>query len=87
MYVDMLTHCGIILTGSIRPVTRKGNPMETWQVISNYKVHGLAFAVDHVQRCYRRRLGVNSKTARRMALIHVRTSLAQAIDNGSFYHG
>ena len=60
--------------------------MKTWQVISNYKVHGLAFAVDHVQRCYRRRLGVNSKTARRMALIHVRTVLSHSIDNGSFYH-
>ncbi len=61
--------------------------MKPWMVIDNYKVHGLAFAVDHVQRCYRRRLGVNSKTARRMALTHVRTVLSHAIDNGSFYHG
>jgi len=61
--------------------------MKPWMVIDNYKVHGLAFAVDHVQRCYRRRLGVNSKTARRMALVQVRTVLSHAIDNGSFYHG
>lgn len=60
--------------------------MKTWQVIDNYKVHGLAFAVKHVQSCYRRRLGVNSKTARRMALIHVRTVLSRSIDDGSFYH-
>jgi len=61
--------------------------MKPWMVIDNYKVHGLAFAVDHVQRCYRRRLGVNSKTARRMALVQVRTVLSHAIDNGEFFHG
>jgi len=61
--------------------------MKPWMVIDNYKVHGLAFAVDHCTRCFRRRLGVNSKTARRMALVQVRTVLSHAIDNRSFYHG
>lgn len=60
--------------------------MKPWQVIDNYKTLGLACAVKHVQSCYRRRLGVNSKTARKMALIHVRTVLSHSIDNGSFYH-
>lgn len=60
--------------------------MKTWQVIDNYKCHGLAFTVKHCTQCFRRRLGVNSKTARKMALIHVRTVLSHAIDNGSLYH-
>ncbi len=61
--------------------------MKTWQIIDEYHVHGLAFTVDHCTRSFRRRLGVNSKTARTMALVQVRTVLSHAIDNGSFYHG
>ena len=61
--------------------------MKTWQILDEYHTHGLAFTVAHAQRCFRRRLGVNALTARRMALIQVRTVLSHAIDNGSFYHG
>jgi len=61
--------------------------MKTWQILDEYHTHGLAFAVDHCTRCFRRRLGVNSKTARRMALVQVRTVLSHAIDNGEFFHG
>lgn len=61
--------------------------MKTWQILDAYHVHGLAWTVKHAQSCFRRRLGVNSKTARRMALVTVRTVLSHAIDNGSFYHG
>lgn len=61
--------------------------MKTWIVLDNYRTHGLAFCVSQCQRSYRRRLGVNALTARRMALIQVRTVLSHSIDNGSFYHG
>ena len=50
--------------------------MKTWQIIDEYHVHGLAFTVDHCTQCFRRRLGVNSKTARRMALIKSDSALA-----------
>ena len=56
--------------------------MKTWIVIDNYRTHGLAFCVAQCQRSYRRRLGVNALTARRMALVTVRTVLSHAIDNG-----
>lgn len=61
--------------------------MKTWIVLDNYHTHGLAFCVIHCARSFRRRLGVNSMVARRMALIQVRTVLSHSIDNGSFYHG
>lgn len=61
--------------------------MKTWQILDEYHTHGLAFTVAHAQRYFRRRLGVNSKVARKMALIQVRTVLSHSIDNGSFYHG
>jgi len=61
--------------------------MKTWIVLDNYRTHGLAFCVAQCQRSFRRRLGVNSKVARAMALVQVRTVLSHAIDNGSFYHG
>ena len=61
--------------------------MKTWQILDAYHVHGLAFTVGHCTRCFRRRLGVNSKVARKMALVQVRTVLSHSIDNGSFYHG
>lgn len=60
--------------------------MKTWQILDAYHVHGLAFTVGHCARCFRRRLGVNSKVARRMALVTVRTVLSHSIDNGSFHH-
>ncbi len=60
--------------------------METWRILSNYQVHGLAWAVKHEQRRISRRMGLRSDVARRYALQMVRTSLVQAIDNGSFYH-
>ena len=50
--------------------------METWRILSNYQVHGLAWTVKHETR----------RVSRRMALIHVRTVLSHSIDNGSFYH-
>ena len=61
--------------------------METWRILSNYQVHGLAWTVKHETRRVSRRMGLRSDVARRYALQLVRTSLAQAIDNGSFYHG
>jgi hypothetical protein len=61
--------------------------MKTWQILDNYHVHGLAFTVAHCARCYRRRMGINARTARAMALVTVRTVLSHSIDNGSFYHG
>ena len=61
--------------------------MKTWIVIDNYRTHGLAFTVSHCAGRYRRRLGVNSKVAHRMALVTIRTVISHAIDNGSFYHG
>jgi len=60
--------------------------MKTWQILDEYHTHGLAFAVDHCARSFRRRLGVKSRVARTMALIQVRTVLSHAIDNGSFHH-
>ena len=59
--------------------------MKTWIVIDNYRTHGLAFTVKHCAGKYRRRLGVNALTARRMALVTVRTVLSHAIDNGEFH--
>ncbi len=61
--------------------------MKTWIVLDNYRTHGLAFCVAQCQRSYRRRLGVNALTARRMALVTVRTVISHAIDNGEFFHG
>ena len=60
--------------------------MEKWRILSNYQVHGLAWTVKHEQRRIARRMGLRSDVARRYALQLVRTSLVQAIDNGSFYH-
>lgn len=61
--------------------------MKTWQILDEYHTHGLAHVVKHATRVFRRKLGVNAATARKMALIQVRTVLSHAIDNGSFYHG
>ena len=61
--------------------------METWRILSNYQVHGLAWTVKHETRRVSRRMGLRSDVARRYALQLVRTSLAQAINDGSFYHG
>jgi hypothetical protein len=60
--------------------------METWRILSNYRVHGLAWTVKHETRRVSRRMGLRSDVARRYALQLVRTSLVSAIDNGSFYH-
>lgn len=60
--------------------------MKNWIILDNYRTHGLAFTVAQCQRSYRRRLGVNSKVARKMALIQVRTVLVHAIDNGGLNH-
>ena len=60
--------------------------MKTWQILDEYRTHGLAFTVAHATRCFRRRLGVNSKVARRMALVTVRTVLSHAIDSGEMNH-
>lgn len=60
--------------------------METWRILSNYQVHGLAWTVKHETRRVSRRMGLRSDVARRYALQLVRTALVQAIDNGSFYH-
>ena len=60
--------------------------METWRILSNYQAHGLAWTVKHETRRVSRRMGLRSDVARRYALQLVRTSLVQAIDNGSFYH-
>lgn len=59
--------------------------METWRILSNYQCHGLAWTVKHEQRRISRRMGLRSDVARRYALQLVRTSLVQAIDNGSFH--
>ena len=61
--------------------------METWRILSNYQVHGLAWTVKHETRRVSRRMGLRSDVARRMALVQVRTVLSHAINNGSFYHG
>ena len=59
--------------------------METWRILSNYQVHGLAWTVKHETRRVSRRMGLRSDVARRYALQLVRTSLAQAIDKGTFH--
>ena len=61
--------------------------MVTWKILSNYRTHGLGFAVRVQQRFYRRALGLQAHVARRMALVQVRTALVQAINSGEFYHG
>ena len=61
--------------------------METWRILSNYQVHGLAWTVKHETRRVSRRMGLRSDVARRYALQLVRTSLVSAINNGIFYHG
>lgn len=61
--------------------------METWRILSNYQVHGLAWTVKHETRRISRRRGLRADVARRFALQLVRTSLCAAIDDGSFYHG
>ena len=61
--------------------------MGTWRILSNYQVHGLAWTVKHETRRVSRRMGLRSDVARRYALQLVRTSLVQAINDGSFYHG
>ena len=61
--------------------------METWRILSNYQVHGLAWTVKHETRRVSRRMGLRSDVARRYALQLVRTSLVQAINDGIFYHG
>lgn len=60
--------------------------METWRILSNYQVHGLAWTVKHETRRVSRRMGLRSDVARRYALQLVRTSLVSAINNGGFYH-
>ncbi len=60
--------------------------METWRILSNYQVHGLAWTVKHETRRVSRRMGLRSDVARRYALQLVRTSLVSAIKDGSFYH-
>lgn len=59
--------------------------METWRILSNYQVHGLAWTVKHETRRVSRRMGLRSDVARRYALQLVRTSLVQAIDKGEFH--
>ena len=59
--------------------------METWRILSNYQVHGLAWTVKHETRRVSRRMGLRSDVARRYALQLVRTSLVQAIDKGTFH--
>jgi len=59
--------------------------MVTWKILSNYQTHGLRFAVRCEARNLRRHLGIRGDLAHRMALIMVRTSLVQAIDNGVFH--
>ena len=60
--------------------------METWRILSNYRVHGLAWAVKHETRRVSRRMGLRSDVARHYALQLVRTSLVQAIDKGEFHN-
>jgi len=59
--------------------------METWRILSNYQVHGIAWTVKHETRRVSRRMGLRSDVARRYALQLVRTSLVQAIDKGQFH--
>lgn len=59
--------------------------METWRILSNYQVHGLAWTVKHETRRVSRRMGLRSDVARRYALQLVRTSLVSAIDKGIFH--
>ena len=59
--------------------------METWRILSNYQVHGLAWTVKHETRRVSRRMGLRSDVARRYALQLVRTALVQAIDKGTFH--
>ena len=59
--------------------------METWRILSNYQVHGLAWTVKHETRRISRRRGLRADVARRYALQLVRTSLVQAIDKGEFH--
>ena len=54
----------------------------TWRILSDYRTHGLRFAVRCEARSLRQSLGVRADLAYRMALIMVRTSLVQAIDKG-----
>lgn len=57
----------------------------TWRILSDYRTHGLRFAVRCEARSLRRALGVRNDLAYRMALVMVRTSLVQAIDRGEFH--
>ena len=59
--------------------------METWRILSNYQVHGLAWTVKHETRRVSRRMGLRADVARRYALQMVRTSLVSAIDKGTFH--
>lgn len=59
--------------------------METWRILSNYQVHGLAWTVQHETRRVSRRTGLRSDVARRYALQLVRTSLVSAINKGTFH--
>lgn len=59
--------------------------MVTWRILSNYRTHGLRFAVRCEARRLRRALGIRPDLAYRMALITVRTSLVQAINKGQFH--
>ena len=59
--------------------------METWRILSNYQVHGLAWTVKHETRRVSRRMGLRSDVARRYALQLVRTSLVSAINKGTFH--
>ena len=59
--------------------------MVTWKILSNYRAHGLRFAVRCEARSLRRALGIRSDLAYRMALIMVRTALVQAINKGEFH--
>ncbi len=59
--------------------------METWRILSNYQVHGLAWTVKHETRRVSRRMGLRYDVARRYALQMVRTSLVSAINKGTFH--
>lgn len=59
--------------------------MCTWKIVSNYRTHGLAYAVRIQERFYRRSIGVSAHVARRMALVQVRTALVSAIDKGELH--
>ncbi len=59
--------------------------METWRILSNYQVHGLAWTVKHETRRVSRRMGLRYDVARRYALQLVRTSLVSAINKGTFH--